>query len=77
MMLYSINPYLLGEELAQFQTKDNEFLDYLEFSKFLLVDREPTYFQYSKENVQEARELGRGIKCAPIIGKWIDETGIY
>jgi hypothetical protein len=25
----------------------------------------------------EARKLGRGIKCAPIIAKWIDESGIF
>ena len=49
----------------------------MEFSAFLLADREPTYFDYSHENLEEARKLGRGIKCAPIIGKWIDETGIF
>ena len=47
-------------------------MNYDEFSQFLLVDREPTYFEYSLENLTEARKLGRGIKCAPIIGKWID-----
>ena len=52
-------------------------MDYEEYSQFLLVDREPTYFQYSFENLGEARKLGRGIKCAPIIGKWVDQTGIF
>ena len=27
--------------------------------------------------MNEARQLGRGLKCAPIVGKWIDESGIY
>lgn len=48
-----------------------------EFSAFLLIDREPTYFEYTNENLQEARKIGRGLKCAPIVGKWIDESGIY
>jgi hypothetical protein len=52
-------------------------LSFEEFSSFLLEDREPTYFDYSKENLEEARRIGRGLKCAPIVGKWIDETGIY
>ena len=77
MMLYSINPYQLGDELAEFETKITDLMNYDEFSQFLLVDREPTYFEYSPENLAEARKLGRGIKCAPIIAKWIDETGIF
>jgi hypothetical protein len=77
MMLYSINPYQLGDELAEFETNNNAVLNYQEFSRFLLTDREPTYFEYSRENLAEARKLGRGIKCAPIIAKWVDETGIY
>jgi hypothetical protein len=77
MMLYSINPYQLGDELAEFETANNAALTYQEFSRFLLTDREPTYFEYSRENLAEARKLGRGIKCAPIIAKWVDETGIY
>ena len=77
MMLYSINPYQLGDELAEFETKNSNLLNYEEFSAFLLTDREPTYFEYSPENLAEARKLGRGIKCAPIIAKWIDETGIF
>jgi hypothetical protein len=44
MMLYSINPYQLGDDLAEFETKNNNFLNYEEFSAFLLTDREPTYF---------------------------------
>lgn len=51
-------------------------LNYIEFSKFLLADREPTYVDYTKENLEEARKMGRGLKCAPIIAKWVDETGI-
>lgn len=42
-----------------------------------MIDREPTYFDYSAENIAEARKIGRGLKCAPIVGKWIDATGIY
>ena len=72
MMLYSINPYQLGDELAEFETKITDLMNYDQFSQFLLVDREPTYFEYSPENLTEARKLGRGIKCAPIIAKWID-----
>ena len=48
MMLYSINPYLLGDELAEFDTKNNDFLNFEEFSFFLLADREPTYFEYTQ-----------------------------
>jgi hypothetical protein len=44
MMLYSINPYLLGDELAEFETALPNLLNYGEFSRFLLTDREPTYF---------------------------------
>lgn len=47
MMLYSINPYRLGDELAEFDTKNNDFLNFEEFSTFLLADREPTYFEYT------------------------------
>lgn len=44
MMLYSINPYQLGDELAEFQTLNLGLLTFEDFSKFLLIDREPTYF---------------------------------
>lgn len=44
MMLYSINPYQLGDELAEFQTSNLGLLTFEDFSKFLLIDREPTYF---------------------------------
>ena len=27
--------------------------------------------------MEEARKIGRGLKCSPIVGKWIDETGIF
>lgn len=27
--------------------------------------------------MNEAKKLGRGIKCGPIIAKWVDETGIF
>ena len=77
MMLYSINPYLLGDELSEYETNINGMLRFEEFSSFLLIDREPTYFDYSAENIAEAKKIGRGLKCAPIVGKWIDETGIY
>jgi hypothetical protein len=77
MMLYSINPYQLGDELAEFDTKVKDMLDFEEFSTLLLADREPTYFEYTQENLIEARKLGRGIKCGSIIAKWIDETGIF
>ncbi len=43
-MLYSINPYQLGDELAEFDTSLPDLLNYEEFSRFLLTDREPTYF---------------------------------
>lgn len=44
MMLYSVNPYRLGDELAEFDTANLDLMNYLEFSAFLLADREPTYF---------------------------------
>ena len=44
MMLYSINPYQLGDELGEFQTLNLGLLTFEDFSKFLLIDREPTYF---------------------------------
>ena len=46
-MLYSINPYQLGDELAEFETKNKNLMNYQEFSNFLLLDREPTYFDYT------------------------------
>lgn len=76
-MLYSINPYLLGDEITEFETQIPSMLCFEEFSAFLLIDREPTYFEYTSENLEEARKIGRGLKCAPIVGKWIDESGIY
>jgi len=51
MMLYSINPYQLGDDLAEYETSNKEFVNYEEFSKFLLIDREPTFFDYSRENL--------------------------
>ena len=44
MMLYSINPYLLGDEISDYDTQVNGNLSFEEFSCFLLFDREPTYF---------------------------------
>ena len=29
MMLYSINPYLVADELAEFETQNNEYMNYL------------------------------------------------
>lgn len=77
MMLYSINPYLVADEITEYETKMPSFLNWHEFCHFLRIDREPTYFAYTIENLEEAREIGRGLKCAPIVGKWIDESGIY
>jgi hypothetical protein len=48
MMLYSINPYQLGDELAEFETSNNGYLTFEDFSRFLSLDREPTYVEYSK-----------------------------
>ena len=39
MMLYSINPYLLGDELAEFETSNNGNMNFEEFSNFLILDR--------------------------------------
>lgn len=76
MMLYSINPYTLGDEVSDYPTSQANQLTFEEFSCFLLQDRAPTFTEYSQQALTEARKLGKGIKCAPIIAKWIDNSGI-
>lgn len=77
IMLYSINPFTLGDELTDYPTSVPGVMTFEEFSCFLLLDRQPTFTEYSQEAIEEAKKIGKGIKCAPIIAKWIDNTGVY
>lgn len=76
LMLYSINPYTLGDELTDYPTSVPNEMTFEEFSCFLLLDRQPTFTKYTKEAIEEAKKIGKGIKCAPIIARWIDDSGV-
>lgn len=48
MMLYSINPYTLGDEVSDYPTSQPDLLAFEEFSCFLLQDRTPTFIEYTQ-----------------------------